>query len=176
MSKKNILAISHSDTQGRIRRVNPNFCQLHGVRTDEVLGMTYRAVNHPDMPSVVFKKMWQQIRDGKEAEVVIMNITKKGKECWLKTRIEPKKHQHNNVIYGYVSYQMHLSNNAIKSLRPFYYELMGIQQNVNFKASEEYFENYFTINQTTYQRMIFEAEKTKPKSFSVIERIKNIFL
>jgi PAS domain-containing protein len=164
------LLISYSDSQGRIKRINPNFCTILEHPIKDVVGHTYKIVNHPEMPSIIFKHLWGQIRSGEKTDAIILNVTKNRKSCWLHTSIEPKQHLHNGVVYEYAAYQQILPPHVVKNASPFYEELIKIQVINGFKASEEYFERY--MQQTGgYDKFLFEIEKGE---FSIGQLLRKI--
>ena len=164
------LLISYSDSQGRIKRINPNFCAIMEHPIKDVVGHTYKVVNHPDMPSVIFKHLWGRIRSGEKTDAIILNKTKNGKNCWLHTSIEPKKHPHNGAVYAYAAYQQILPSHVVKNVSPFYEELIKIQDINGFKASEEYFERYMQ-QKGGYDRFLFEIKKG---GFSIRQLLRKI--
>ena len=57
------LIISRTDLKGNITYANETFCEISGYEERELLGHPHSMVRHPDMPSSVFKELWQLIQD-----------------------------------------------------------------------------------------------------------------
>lgn len=161
--------ISFSDPLGRIRSVSPSFCRCSGFDRKELTGRTYRIINHPEMPSVIFKHMWRDIRNGKPTETIILNRTKEGKNLWLHTKVVPRIHNHNGVIYAYASYQKSLSANAVQKIVPLYQTLIELQKSVNFKESEVFLEQFLIKEQKSLSGFLHEVIHEKPARTSFLK-------
>lgn len=156
--------ISFSDPLGRIRNINPIFSDISGFDRKELVGSTYRVINHPKMPSVIFKKMWQTMRSGQKTEAIILNRAKNGQSFWVHSVVEPRLHKHNGVVYGYSAFQRGIDRAVIAEVIPLYEDLIAIQEHEGFKASEAYFERLMMSKSITYNRFLIETlGKTKGK-------------
>ena len=81
--------VSKTDTKGIITYVNEKFCQISGYTREELLNQPHSIVRHPDMPSEVFKKLWENISKKKSFKVTIKNKTKEGQAYYVDTAIIP---------------------------------------------------------------------------------------
>jgi PAS domain S-box-containing protein len=162
--------ISYTDIYGRIKRINPVFSQITGYHKDEIVGSTFHPVNHPDMPSVIFKYMWSQIRSGKKTEAIILNRSKDGEDLWLMSRVEPSRHKNSGSVYGYTTYQYALPKHIIKNIEPLYTDLINIQNKDGFNASEKHFEKHINMH-GTYERFLVELKKKKGGIALAVDKI-----
>ena len=78
------LIISRTDLNGHITHVNDIFCEISGYTTEELIGKPHNVVRHPDMPSSVFKDIWETITNKKQWIGVVKNLRKDGGFYWVK--------------------------------------------------------------------------------------------
>jgi len=56
--------VSKTDLKGRITFVNDNFCSISGFSSDELIGKPHNIVRHPDIPSALYKELWDTVQSG----------------------------------------------------------------------------------------------------------------
>jgi diguanylate cyclase (GGDEF)-like protein/PAS domain S-box-containing protein len=83
---KNII-ISSTDLEGKITEVSDAFCRISGYPKEQLIGKNHKILNHPEMKSSTFAKLWERIRRGDTWHGEIRNRSKKGKTYWLDTII-----------------------------------------------------------------------------------------
>lgn len=93
--------ISETDLEGNIVYVNRSFCELSGYNKEELIGQKHSMFKHPDMPSAIFKEMWETITEDKEWSGLIKNVRKNGTYYWAHTFIKPS--YKNNEKVGYIA-------------------------------------------------------------------------
>ncbi len=81
--------ISKTDPSGRITYVNKKFCELSGYTEKELIGQPHNMVRHPDMPSEIFRSMWETIKSKKIFKVLIKNLNKDGSIYYADSTIIP---------------------------------------------------------------------------------------
>jgi PAS domain S-box-containing protein len=81
--------VSETDRFGTIIFANDLFCQVAGYERQELIGKPHNIVRHPDMPSEVFKEMWQTIKAGKVFKGIVKNRKKNGDAYWVQATIVP---------------------------------------------------------------------------------------
>lgn len=81
--------ISVTDTKGIITEVNEHFCNISGYSRDELIGHPHNIVRHPDMPEIVFEKLWKNIQSGRPFMGIIKNRCKDGAYYWVNAMIMP---------------------------------------------------------------------------------------
>lgn len=77
------LIISRTNLDGFITYANDTFCDISGYSEDELIGKAHSIVRHPDMPSAVFKELWQSLKDEKQWSGVVKNMRKDGGYYWV---------------------------------------------------------------------------------------------
>ena len=81
--------ISKTNNEGIITYVNDAFCQISGFTKDELIGKPHNIVRHPQVPSKVFKQMWDTIQKGNVFHGVIKNRAKDGSTYITDAKIYP---------------------------------------------------------------------------------------
>ncbi len=90
--------VSKTDTHGIITYVNKMFCNVSGYSEEELLGRSHNIVRHPDVPSEVFKDMWDTIQSKKVWKGVIKNRRKDGSAYIVQATITPILDSDNNIL------------------------------------------------------------------------------
>lgn len=78
------LIISRTDLKGIITYANETFAEISGYEIDELIGKPHNIVRHPDMPSAVFKDLWETIQNKKQWSGVVKNLRKDRGHYWVK--------------------------------------------------------------------------------------------
>ncbi len=81
--------VSSTDCDGIITEVSSAFCKISGYSKEELIGANHRIVRHPDMPSLVYKTMWEHLNKGQNWEGEMKNRHKDGSAYWVKAVIAP---------------------------------------------------------------------------------------
>lgn len=97
-----VTMITETDSEGVITYVNRKFVQMSGYAKDELIGFSHNIMRHPDMPKVIFKEMWKQIKQGEPWKGYIKNLRKDGSHYWVVVFITPK-HNHEGDLCGYIA-------------------------------------------------------------------------
>ncbi len=84
---ENELIISRTDLKGVITYVNDTFAEISGYEPDELIGQSHNLLRHPDMPSSVFKTLWETINAGKAWEGYVKNQRKDKGYYWVHASI-----------------------------------------------------------------------------------------
>jgi aerotaxis receptor len=75
---------SRTNLEGNITYANELFCQISGYSIDELLGKPHNIVRHPDMPSSVYKDLWNTIKSGNQWSGVVKNLRKDRGYYWVR--------------------------------------------------------------------------------------------
>jgi len=81
--------VTKTDLKGYITYSNDKFCEKSGYSREELIGKPHNIVRHPDMPSSVFKELWETIQSKKVWHGLVKNKTKDGKAVYMKATIVP---------------------------------------------------------------------------------------
>ncbi len=78
------LIITRTDLKGVLTYANETFAEISGYDMDEIIGQPHSIVRHPDMPSIVFKDLWETIQNKKQWSGVVKNLRKDRGFYWVK--------------------------------------------------------------------------------------------
>ncbi|WP_425482760.1 methyl-accepting chemotaxis protein [Caldichromatium japonicum] len=95
------LLVSKTDLKGRITAFNRDFVEISGFSEKELLGAPHNIIRHPDMPSVVFKDLWNTIQAGKPWTGIVKNRCKNGDFYWVEANVSPLREKGQAI--GYIS-------------------------------------------------------------------------
>jgi len=136
--------ISKTDPKGIITYTNSIFRALSGYSKGEMIGRPHNIVRHPDMPKVIFKNMWETLKQGKSWNGFIKNLRKDGKYYWVEAFINPIIDEDTKEILGYVSARVKVPDDIKEYYEKFYKELRLKEQNaekVEFNGTVLYKKN-----------------------------------
>ena len=80
---ENELIVSRTDLKGNITYANETFARISGYEIAELIGKPHNIVRHPDMPSSVFKELWQTLKKGEIWRGYVKNLRKDGGYYWV---------------------------------------------------------------------------------------------
>lgn len=105
--------VSKTDLNGTILEVNQAFIEASGYTEAELIGQPHNILRHPDVPSAVFKDMWQTLQSGKPWVQVVKNRCKNGDHYWVQANVTPITNQ--GEIIAYQSVRTAVSQDTIES-------------------------------------------------------------
>ncbi|MEA3314398.1 MAG: PAS domain S-box protein [Campylobacterota bacterium] len=105
----NVIA-SMTDKKGIITFVTKAYETISGYSAEELIGKPHNIVRHPDMPSSIFKEIWETISSGQTWIGEVLNLKKDGGFYWVSSTITPYKDENNNIV-GYSSVREDISAN-----------------------------------------------------------------
>ncbi|MCZ4319883.1 CHASE domain-containing protein [Aequorivita viscosa] len=102
-------SVTISDSDGIIREVNANFCELSKYSRDEVIGRSHKISNSGYHPKSFFTNLWTTISEGEIWRGEIKNKAKDGSYYWVDTTIIPFLDT-TGKPYQYVSIRIDITN------------------------------------------------------------------
>ena len=97
-----VAIISKTDPKGIITFVNDIFCEISKYSREELIGQNQNIVRHPDMPSIAFKGLWEDIRAGLSWKGKIKNKDKDGEAYYVNSNVFPIYDDFDEEIVEYV--------------------------------------------------------------------------
>jgi len=94
--------ITETDRKGIITYVNRKFVTMSGYAKNELIGQSHNIMRHPDMPKIVFKEMWENLKNAEPWKGYIKNLRKDGSFYWVVVFITPKHDDQGNLT-GYIA-------------------------------------------------------------------------
>ena len=120
--------ISQTDTNGIITYANRAFTQASNYTIDELVGKSQNIIRHPDMPKVIFAKMWETISGGQAWNGLVKNLRKDGMFYWVETEIIPVLDKNEVDITGYIAVRKEASRKNIKEAEVTYKKMLETQE------------------------------------------------
>lgn len=130
------IVVSKSDEEGNIEYCNPIFIKLSGYNKKELLYSPHAILRHPDMPKVVFKFLWDELKKGNEVHAFVKNMTKDGSFYWVIAFVRPAFNP-DGSLRNYVSTRKFMSEHARSVIEPLYKKLLEIEKSDGVEASEK---------------------------------------
>lgn len=176
--------ISKTDPKGIIIEANEVFARISGYKVNELLGASHNVIRHPDMPKIMFKILWDRIKDKENIMAVVKNLAKDGSYYWVITDFVTTVDQNRNVLY-YSAYRKPINQKVKDAVIPLYKALCALEDLGGIELSESFFNDYFHRLGMTYDEMIEEImikncdraallgiskEKDKEKNQSLFEK------
>jgi len=146
--------VSKTDAKGVIEYGNDYFVEISGYTETELIGQPHSIIRHPDMPKVVFKMMWDRIKQGKNIMAIVKNMAKDGSFYWVVTEFEPKLDSITGEVISHTAFRKAAPQKAIDAITPIYAKLLEIEAESGMEASEKYLRGYLEENSTTYDELI----------------------
>jgi len=130
------IVVSKADEDGDIIYANPIFYKLSGYSKKELTNAPHSILRHPDMPKVVFKYLWDELKKGNEVNAFVKNMTKDGSFYWVFAYVRPAVNP-DGSLRNYVSTRKVMSPNARKVIEPLYKKLLELEETGGVEASEK---------------------------------------
>jgi PAS domain S-box-containing protein len=135
---KNLTIMSKTDLFGTIEYANDIFTKVCGYEDYELMGQPHSIIRHPDMPKVVFKVLWENIKAGNQFHGIVKNLAKSGKYYWVITNFEYLRDDNGNIT-KYIAKRKAVPTAIIKNhIEPLYKKLLQIEQASGIETSENY--------------------------------------
>ena len=135
---KNLTIMSKTDLFGTIEYANDIFTKVCGYEDYELMGQPHSIIRHPDMPKVVFKVLWENIKAGNQFHGIVKNLAKSGKYYWVITNFEYLRDDNGNII-KYIAKRKAVPTAIIKNhIEPLYKKLLQIEEAGGIETSENY--------------------------------------
>jgi len=157
--------MSKTDLYGTIEYANETFVDVSGYEDYELMAQPHNIVRHPDMPKVVFKVMWDNIKQGNKFHGIVKNMAKSGRYYWVITDFEYMSDEDGN-IKNYIARRKAVPQPVITNhIEPLYKRLLQIEQASGIDASEKYLIGFLEEKGLNYvdlvTKLMFENEKAQ---------------
>jgi len=109
-----VAIVSKTDLEGNITYVNDIFCKTSQYTQEELIGQNHNILRHKDMPSIVYKHLWEEITTGKTWKGKMKNKTKNGEAFYVNANIFPL-YSHSGVIKEYIAIRFLTTEEEVKN-------------------------------------------------------------
>lgn len=170
---KTKVIMSKTNAFGIIEYANETFVDVSGFEDYELMGQPHNIIRHPDMPKVIFKVLWENLKNGKNFHAIVKNLAKSGRYYWVITDFEIAKDE-NGVIVNYFGRRQSVPQEVISMhIEPLYKKLLQIEAASGVEFSEKYLIGFLEEKNRTYVEFIKdlmdEHERNKARNASPYE-------
>ncbi|WP_457592624.1 PAS domain-containing protein [Hydrogenimonas sp.] len=158
--KESDYIVSKTDLKGHITYCNKVFIEICGYSETELLGTPHSILRHPDMPKIVFKLLWERIRNKKDIFAFVKNLCKDGSFYWVFANVTATV-DFDGTIRDYHSVRRKPRPEAVKAIEPIYAKLLEEERKGGMEASGAYLQNLLESNGTDYDEFIFSLQNAK---------------
>ena len=149
----NRIIMSKTDKFGIFEFANDYFIEVSGYEEYELMGKSMYCVQHPDMPEIIFKHLWEKLLAKNETNIIVKNLTKSGKYYWSLTSFTYKVDE-NDEISAIYSKRVAASKESIAFFSKLYKTLKKIEDNKGIEAAEKYAEGFLEEKQTDFNGLV----------------------
>ncbi len=149
--------MSKTDGEGVIEFVNEYFVKISGFKEYELLGKTMHCTQHPDMPTIIFKLMWEHLLAKQNFNVLVKNLTKDGKFYWAISDFAFKEDDQGNTVAIY-NRRKTPTRKAISVFENLYKKLKNIEEESGFNYSEKYLIGFEEEKGKTIEELLIDFQ------------------
>ena len=150
--------VSKTDTKGKITYCNIPFAQIVGAKGNELIGKPHNIVRHPDMPRVVFKILWEYVKNKKEVFAYVKNKSFDGSFYWVFANVTASLDQNGNII-GYYSVRRKPNPKALEIIIPLYRQLLEAEKSGSMEASSKLLDNILKEKNKIYDELMNDLQR-----------------
>ena len=144
--------VSKTDIHGKITFANLPFLQIVGASEQELLGKPHNIVRHPDMPRVIFKLLWETVKQQKEIFAYVKNMSFDGGYYWVFANVTASVDVDGKVI-GYYSVRRKANPKALEVIKPLYEKLLSLEKTGGVDASLNYLHSLLKEKGVSYDEL-----------------------
>lgn len=150
--------VSKTDLKGNITYGNQTFIEMSGYSESELLHAPHNILRHSDMPKLIFKLLWERIREREGIYAYVKNKTKNGDYYWVFAYVTPSFDPSGNRI-GYYSIRRAPAPGAIAAVEPLYRDLLEAEHTGGMGASEKLLAKILHEKGMTYDQFVLGLQK-----------------
>ena len=150
--------VSKTDTKGKITYCNIPFARIVGAKGNELIGKPHNIVRHPDMPRVVFKILWEYVKNKKEVFAYVKNKSLDGSFYWVFANVTASLDQSGNII-GYYSVRRKPNPKALEVIIPLYRQLLEAEKSGGLEASSRLLESVLQKKNKSYDELMNDLQR-----------------
>lgn len=150
--------VSKTDLTGKIIYGNKTFIKLSGYDESELLGAPHSLLRHPDMPKVVFKLLWDRIKNKEEIFAYVKNLCKDGSYYWVfanaTATLDP-----NGSIRDFHSVRRRPSSKAMEVIPGLYTQLLSAERTGGIDASKKLLDKILLEQGVSYDGFVLSLQQ-----------------
>ena len=158
---KKSIVLSKTDKHGSIEYANDAFVHVSGYEDYELVSQPHNIIRHPHMPQVIFKILWDNLKNGKNFHAVIKNLARSGRYYWMITDFEIV-YNNKDEITNYIAKRQAMPEDALrKHIEPLYRKLLLIEEVSGIEGSEKYLKGFLEEKKMTYEGWVRSSVENK---------------
>ncbi len=139
------IVVSKANEAGDVTYANPIFFKLAGYTQGELLDRPHSIIRHPDMPKIIFKFLWDNLKEGKDVQAFVKNLSKDGGYYWVFAHVRVAKNP-DGSFRNYVSTRKAMKSSAREVIEPLYTQLLEAEKSGGMEASLKELESFLESN------------------------------
>lgn len=149
--------VSKTDTRGNIIYGNKIFIDMSGYTENELIDSPHSILRHPDMPSVVFKLLWERVNKKEEIFAYVKNLSKDGSYYWVFANVTATTDP-SGKVRDYHSVRRKPSDKAMKVIPDLYEKLLYSEKKNGIEASKKILHTVLNEKGMDYDRFILSLQ------------------
>ncbi len=151
---KSRVIMSKTDHRGIIEYANEVFVDVCGYEDYELMGQPHSIIRHPDMPKVLFKVLWENLKLGGNFHAVVKNLAKSGRYYWVVTDFESTKNEDGEITHYFGRRRAVPQEIITNYIEPLYKKLLQIEKTSGVEYSEKYLIGFLEEKNRSYVEYI----------------------
>ena len=151
---KSRVIMSKTDHRGIIEYANEVFMDVSGYEDYELMGQPHSIIRHPDMPKVLFKVLWENLKLGGNFHAVVKNLAKSGRYYWVVTDFESTKNEDGEITHYFGRRRAVPQEIITNYIEPLYKKLLQIEKASGVEYSEKYLIGFLEEKNRSYVEYI----------------------
>jgi PAS domain S-box-containing protein len=157
------IIVSKTDATGHLTYVNDVFLDVSRFDEADLIGRPHNVIRHPDMPSAVFRLLWEEIQAGREIFAYVVNVAADGAHYWVLAHVTPTFGTGGQVV-GFHSNRRTATPGALVHVVPVYArirraELAAGRRSEAVLAGTAELDAVLAEADTTYDRWVWSLEE-----------------
>jgi methyl-accepting chemotaxis protein len=129
-----------------------------GAKVDELIGKPHNVVRHPDMPRVVFKILWEHVKNKREVFAYVKNRSFDSSYYWVFANVTASLDENGNII-GYYSVRRKPNPKALEIIVPLYRQLLEAEKSGGIDASSKLLDNILASKKVDYDEFMNNLQR-----------------
>ncbi|MEA3370580.1 MAG: PAS domain-containing protein [Campylobacterota bacterium] len=150
--------VSKTDLKGRITYGNEIFIKMSGYSEKELLNAPHNILRHGDMPAVVFKLLWERLKEKSFINAYVKNRCKNGDYYWVFANVTTSLDERGNAL-GYYSVRRKPKASALQVIEGLYSDLLRAEKSGGISASQKLLEDTLKKGGVSYDEFIISLQK-----------------
>lgn len=150
--------VSKTDSKGKILYGNKTFIKLSGYDESELLNAPHSILRHPDMPKIVFKLLWDRIKNKEEIFAYVKNLCKDGSYYWVFANVTVTVDT-NGTIRDFHSVRRKPSSKAMDVIPGLYTQLLSVERTGGIEASKTLLDKILNEKGVSYDEFILSLQQ-----------------